>query len=91
MSTTTTGTINEDMNDEPSANSFHLLKSEMAEFQCVLATVAFESITDDVSATNMQERISLFVLGNDFQGTASQIKVLLQGTNHRSFINLIPL
>ena len=55
----------------------------MTEFQCVLAVVAFDSTTDNVSATKMQERISIAVFGNDCQGIALQIRVLLQGADLR--------
>ena len=67
MNTTPTNTINEDTVEESNWNSVHLLKNELTDFHCVLAVVAFESITDDVSTTKIREIISLVVLGNEFQ------------------------
>ena len=51
----------------------NLLKTELIEFQYVLAVVAFESIIDDVSSTKMREKMACIILGDEEHDIASQI------------------
>ena len=83
MSTTTSSTTTPPNQDIIVSTSASLLKSELTEFQCVLAVVAFESITDDMSSFKMKERMAQVILGDEKHGIASQINVLLQGIDPR--------
>ena len=78
MSTTTT-TANEGVY----FNSTHLLKNELTDFQSVLAVDAFQSITNNVSATKIREKMCRIVFLNKNLRIPSQIKVLLKGTDPR--------
>ena len=79
-STTTTTLPNQDIIVSASAS---LLKPELTEFQCALAVVAFESITDDMSSTKIKERKAHVVLGDEEHGIASHISILLQRIDPR--------
>ena len=78
MSTTTSTTTTPPTQDRIVSAFASLLKTKLTEFQCVLAVVTFESITDDVSSTKMRERMACVVLGDEEHDIASQINILLQ-------------
>ena len=80
-STSTTTTFpTQDISVSPSAS---LLKTKLIEFQRVLAVIAFEYITDDVSSTKTRETMARVVLGDEEHDIDSQINMLWQGIDPR--------